>query len=160
MAILKRTLIISLVVFACSFSTRAITLEEFIAKCETICKVEPIKLSSDTSPQLKEEKVKKLVVFEENNISIETKQKIIDAVSSITNTEEMLVVKHNEEDTAVQIFIQPHEEAAKMLVTVFDDKDGVIIYAEGSIELLQQENLVNIGGKDLIKEALIKGNKN
>lgn len=155
---LKQTLIIAL--FAFNLSAQAITFEEFIASCEAICKVEPIKLSSDTVPQLKEEKVDNLVIFKEENISIETKQKVIDAVSSITNTAEMLVVKHNEDDAAVQVFILPQEENVEILVTIFDDNDGVIVYAEGSIELLQQDNLVNIGGKDLIKEALKKGNNN
>ena len=46
-----------------------------------------------------------------------------------------------------------------MLVTVFDDKDGVIVYMNGSSELLQQNNIVNIGGKDIIKDALKDKNK-
>jgi len=66
----------------------------------------------------------------------------------------MLAIKHNEDDTAVQVFIQPRGENMEMLVTVFDDQDSVIVYLVGSAEILQHENLVNIGGKDLIKEAL------
>ena len=66
----------------------------------------------------------------------------------------MLVVKHNEDNTDVQVFIQPRGENIEMAVTVFNTQMNVIVYLIGSAELLQQDNIVNIGGKDLIKEAL------
>lgn len=151
---LKKVLIIVFVAITCSASSQAINLKEFITKCDTICNVTPIKLTGDKMPQLKENKIDELVVYKVENIEVNTKQKVIDATTTITRTEEMLVVKHNEDDTAVQVFILPRGENMEMLVTVFDDEDGVIVYLVGCKEILQQHNLVNIGGKDIIKEAL------
>ena len=151
---LQKIVIIALVAFASSISIQAITLKEFIAKCDTICNVTPIKLTSDMMPKLKEKKVEEVVLFRIDGINNDTKQAIIDNVKTITKTEDMLAIKHNEDDTAVQVFIQPRGENMEMLVTVFDDQDSVIVYLVGSAEILQHENLVNIGGKDLIKEAL------
>lgn len=151
---LQKTVIIALVTFASSISIQAITLKEFIAKCDTICNVTPIKLTSDMMPKLKEKKVEEVVLFKVDSITNDTKQAVIDNVKTITKTEDMLAIKHNEDDTAVQVFIQPRGENMEMLVTVFDDQDSVIVYLVGSAEILQHENLVNIGGKDLIKEAL------
>jgi len=151
---LQKIVIIALVAFASSISIQAITLKEFIAKCDTICNVTPIKLTSDMMPKLKEKKVEEVVLFKVDSITNGTKQAVIDNVKTITKTEDMLAIKHNEDDTAVQVFIQPRGENMEMLVTVFDDQDSVIVYLVGSAEILQHENLVNIGGKDLIKEAL------
>lgn len=151
---LQKIVIIALVAFASSISIQAITLKEFIAKCDTICNVTPIKLTSDMMPKLKEKKVEDIVLFKVDSITNDTKQTVIDNVKTITKTEDMLAIKHNEDDTAVQVFIQPRGENMEMLVTVFDDQDSVIVYLVGSAEILQHENLVNIGGKDLIKEAL------
>lgn len=151
---LQKIVIIALVAFASSISIQAITLKEFIAKCDTICNVTPIKLTSDMMPKLKEKKVEEVVLFKVDSITNDTKQAVIDNVKTITKTEDMLAIKHNEDDTAVQVFIQPRGENMEMLVTVFDDQDSVIVYLVGSAEILQHENLVNIGGKDLIKEAL------
>lgn len=151
---LQKIVIIALVAFASSISIQAITLKEFIAKCDTICNVTPIKLTSDMMPKLKEKKVEEVVLFKVDSITNDTKQAVIDNVNTITKTEDMLAIKHNEDDTAVQVFIQPRGENMEMLVTVFDDQDSVIVYLVGSAEILQHENLVNIGGKDLIKEAL------
>lgn len=151
---LQKIVIIALVAFASSISIQAITLKEFIAKCDTICNVTPIKLTSDMMPKLKEKKVEEVVLFKVDSITNDTKQAVIDNVKTITQTEDMLAIKHNEDDTAVQVFIQPRGENMEMLVTVFDDQDSVIVYLVGSAEILQHENLVNIGGKDLIKEAL------
>lgn len=151
---LQKIVIIALVAFASGISIQAITLKEFIAKCDTICNVTPIKLTSDMMPKLKEEKVEEVVLFKVDSITNDTKQAVIDNVKTITKTEDMLAIKHNEDDTAVQVFIQPRGENMEMLVTVFDDQDSVIVYLVGSAEILQHENLVNIGGKDLIKEAL------
>ncbi len=151
---LQKIVIIALVAFASSISIQAITLKEFIAKCDTICNVTPIKLTSDMMPKLKEKKVEEIVLFKVDSITNDTKQAVIDNVKTITKTEDMLAIKHNEDDTAVQVFIQPRGENMEMLVTVFDDQDSVIVYLVGSAEILQHENLVNIGGKDLIKEAL------
>lgn len=151
---LQKIVIIALVAFASSISIQAITLKEFIAKCDTICNVTPIKLTSDMMPKLKEKKMEEIVLFKVDSITNDTKQTVIDNVKTITKTEDMLAIKHNEDDTAVQVFIQPRGENMEMLVTVFDDQDSVIVYLVGSAEILQHENLVNIGGKDLIKEAL------
>ena len=151
---LQKIVIIALVAFASSISIQAITLKEFIAKCDTICNETPIKLTSDMMPKLKEKKVEEIVLFKVDSITNDTKQAVIDNVKTITKTEDMLAIKHNEDDTAVQVFIQPRGENMEMLVTVFDDQDSVIVYLVGSAEILQHENLVNIGGKDLIKEAL------
>lgn len=151
---LQKIVIIALVAFASSISIQAITLKEFIAKCDTICNVTPIKLTSDMMPKLKEKKVEEIVLFKVDSITNDTKQAVIDNVKTITKTEDMLAITHNEDDTAVQVFIQPRGENMEMLVTVFDDQDSVIVYLVGSAEILQHENLVNIGGKDLIKEAL------
>jgi|GEM_PF-3339547 len=151
---LQKIVIIALVAFASSISIQAITLKEFIAKCDTICNVTPIKLTSDMMPKLKEKKVEEIILFKVDSITNDTKQAVIDNVKTITKTEDMLAIKHNEDDTAVQVFIQPRGENMEMLVTVFDDQDSVIVYLVGSAEILQHENLVNIGGKDLIKEAL------
>ena len=151
---LQKIVIIAFVAFASSISIQAITLKEFIAKCDTICNVTPIKLTSDMMPKLKEKKVEEVVLFKVDRITNDTKQAVIDNVKTITKTEDMLAIKHNEDDTAVQVFIQPHGENMEMLVTVFDNQDSVIVYIVGSAEILQHENLVNIGGKDLIKEAL------
>lgn len=151
---LQKIVIIALVAFASSISIQAITLKEFIAKCDTICNVTPIKLTSDMMPKLKEKKVEEVVLFKVDSITNDTKQAVIDNVKTITKTEDMLAIKHNENDTAVHVFIQPRGENMEMLVTVFDDQDSVIVYLVGSAEILQHENLVNIGGKDLIKEAL------
>ena len=144
---IKKIVIIALVAFASGISAQAITLKEFIAKCDTICNVTPIKLTSDMMPKLKEKKVEEIVLFKVDSITNDTKQAVIDNVKTITKTEDMLAIKHNEDDTAVQVFIQPRGENMEMLVTV-------IVYLVGSAEILQHENLVNIGGKDLIKEAL------
>ena len=157
---LQKIVIIALVAFASSISIQAITLKEFIAKCDTICNVTPIKLTSDMMPKLKEKKVEEVVLFKVDSINNDTKQAVIDNVKTITKTEDMLAIKHNEDDTAVQVFIQPRGENMEMLVTVFDDKDGVIVYMNGSSELLQQNNIVNVGGKDIIKEALKDKDKN
>lgn len=151
---LKKLLTITFVAVTCSVSSHAINLAEFIAKCDTICNATPIKLTGDKMPQLKDKKIDEIVVFNVENISIDTKQKALDATNTITRTEEMLVVKHNEDDTAVQVFMLPRGENMEMLVTVFDDEDGVIVYLIGSKEIIQQHNIVNIGGKDIIKEAL------
>lgn len=151
---LQKIVIIALVAFASSISIQAITLKEFIAKCDTICNVTPIKLTSDMMPKLKEKKVEEIVLFKVDSITNDTKQAVIDNVKTITKTEDMLAIKQNKDDTAVQVFIQPRGENMEMLVTVFDDQDSVIVYLVGSAEILQHENLVNIGGKDLIKEAL------
>ena len=93
---LKQTLIITLVAFACCFSAKAITLEEFITTCETICEVEPIKLSGDLVPQLKNEKIDNIVVFKIDSIVNDIDQKILDVSRDITKTDDMIVVKHNE----------------------------------------------------------------
>lgn len=105
-------------------------------------------------PELKEKKVEEVVLFKIEGINNDTKQAITDNVKTITKTEDMLAIKHNEDDTAVQVFIQPRGENVEMLVTVFDDQDSVIVYLVGSAEILQQNNLVNIGGKDIIKDGL------
>ena len=105
-------------------------------------------------PELKEKKVEEVVLFKIDGINNDTKQAITDNVKTITKTEDMLAIKHNEDDTAVQVFIQPRGENVEMLVTVFDNQDSVIVYLVGSAEILQQNNLVNIGGKDIIKEGL------
>lgn len=151
---LKNIVIIALVAFASSISAHAVTLKEFIAKCDTVCNVTPIKLTSDLVPKLKEEKVEEVVLFKIDSINDYTKQAVIDNVKEITKTEDMLAIKHAEDDTAVQVFIQPRGENVEMLVTVFDVQDCIIVYMVGSAELLQQHNLVNIGGKDIIKDAL------
>ena len=151
---LTKFLALPILALTCNISVQAITLKEFITKCDKICDATPIKLSSDSTPQLKEKKVDEVVVFNIENLNIDTKQKVLDEATTITQTEDMLVVKHKEDDTAVQVFIQPQGEDMEMLVTVFDDQDGVIVYLVGSADILQQNNLVNIGGKDIIKEAL------
>lgn len=151
---LMKFLALTILALTYSISVQAITLKEFITKCDTICDVTPIKLSSDSTPQLKKEKVDEIIVFQTGNIGIDKKQKIIDIASTITKTEDMLVVKHNEDNTDVQVFIQPRGENIEMAVTVFNNQMNVIVYLIGSAELLQQDNIVNIGGKDLIKEAL------
>lgn len=153
---LKKFVVIAVVALACDISAQAITLKEFIAKCDTICSVVPIKLTGDKMPQLKEKKVDEVVVFEIDSINIDTRQKVIDAVNTITKTEDMLTIKHNEDNTAVQVFIQPCGKNMEMSVTVFDDKDAIIVYLVGSAEILQHDNLVNIGGKDILKDALKK----
>ena len=114
----------------------------------------PIKLTSDMEPKLKDEKVEEIVFFKIDSINDDTRQTVIDNVKTITKTEDMLAIKHNEDDTAVQVFIQPRGENVEMLVTVFDNQDSVIVYLVGSAEILQQNNIVNIGGKDIIKDGL------
>ena len=151
---IKKIVIIALVAFASGISAQAITLKEFIAKCDTICNMTPIKLTSDMEPKLKEEKVEEIVFFKIDSINDDTRQTVIDNVKTITKTEDMLAIKHYEDDTAVQVFIQPRGENVEMLVTVFDDQDSVIVYLVGSAEILQQNNIVNIGGKDIIKDGL------
>lgn len=156
---LTKIVIIAFMAFMSYISAQAITFNEFIAKCEAISNITPIKLSSNDVPKLKEEKVDEIIVFKIDSISIDTKQQLISEIGTISKTEDMLAITHNEDETAVQVFIQPLGEKVEMLVTVFDDKDGVIVYMNGSSELLQQNNIVNIGGKDIIKDALKDKNK-
>ena len=156
---LTKIVIITFIAFVSYISAQAITFNEFITKCEAISNIAPIKLSSNDVPKLKEEKVDEIIVFKIDSISIDTKQQLISEIGTISKTEDMLAITHNEDGAAVQVFIQPLGEKVEMLVTVFDDKDGVIVYMNGSSELLQQNNIVNIGGKDIIKDALKDKNK-
>ena len=156
---LTKIVIITFIAFVSYISAQAITFNEFITKCEAISNITPIKLSSNDVPKLKEEKVDEIIVFKIDSISIDTKQQLISEIGTISKTEDMLAITHNEDGAAVQVFIQPLGEKVEMLVTVFDDKDGVIVYINGSSELLQQNNIVNIGGKDIIKDALKDKNK-
>lgn len=156
---LTKIVIITFIAFVSYISAQAITFNEFITKCEAISNIAPIKLSSNDVPKLKEEKVDEIIVFKIDSISIDTKQQLISEIGTISKTEDMLAITHNEDGAAVQVFIQPLGEKVEMLVTVFDDKDGVIVYINGSSELLQQNNIVNIGGKDIIKDALKDKNK-
>lgn len=156
---LTKFVIITFIAFVSYISAQAITFNEFITKCEAISNITPIKLSSNDVPKLKEEKVDEIIVFKIDSISIDTKQQLISEIGTISKTEDMLAITHNEDEAEVQVFIQPIGEDVEMLVTVFDDKDGVIVYMNGSSELLQQNNIVNIGGKDIIKDALKDKNK-
>ena len=72
---LTKFLALTILALTCNISVQAITLKEFITKCDTICDATPIKLSSDSTPQLKEKKVDEVVVFNIDNINIDTKQK-------------------------------------------------------------------------------------
>lgn len=156
---LTKFVIIAFMALMSYISAQAITFNEFIAKCEVISNIAPIKLSSNDVPKLKEEKVDEIIVFKIDSISIDTKQQIIKEIGTISKTDDILAITHNEDEAEVQVFIQPIGEDVEMLVTVFDDKDGVIVYMNGSSELLQQNNIVNIGGKDIIKDALKDKNK-
>ena len=152
---LRRTLIITLVAFACCFSAKAINLEEFITTCETICEVEPIKLSGDLVPQLKNEKIDNIVVFKIDSIVNDIDQKILDVSRDITKTDDMIVVKHNEyENEIVQVFIQPQNDKAEIVVVSFDEEEGVVVYLKGDIQLMNRSNMININGKDIVKEAI------
>lgn len=152
---LRRTLIITLVAFACCFSAKAINLEEFITTCETICEVEPIKLSGDLVPQLKNEKIDDMIVFIIDSIVDDVNQKILDVSKEISKTDDMIVVKHNEnENEIVQVFIQPQDDKAEIVVMAFDEEEGVVVYLKGDAELLNKSNMVNINGKDIVKEAI------
>ena len=153
---LKKFLTLTFVVITCSISIHAITIEDFITKCDTIIETPAIKLSGDEVQELKNENVDTAIIFVVDTINNDTKHAIDYNINLITKTDDMLVVKHNEDDTAVQVYIQPRNEKMEMLVTVFDSKECVIIYMIGGIELLQQDNIIKIGGKDLIKEALKK----
>ena len=152
---LKRILVITLAAFACCFSAKAINLEEFIASCEIICDVEPIKLSSDSIPQMKNEKIDDMIVFIIDSIVDDVNQKILDVSKEISKTDDMIVVKHNEnENEIVQVFIQPQDDKAEIVVVAFDEEEGVVVYLKGDAELLNKSNMVNINGKDIVKEAI------
>lgn len=69
---IKKIVIIALMAFASGISAQAITLKEFIAKCDTICNVTPIKLTSDMIPELKEKKVEEVVLFKVDGINNDT----------------------------------------------------------------------------------------
>lgn len=150
---MKKILFILIVIWAAT-SAQAITLSEFIAKCDTICPSPAIMLTSDSVPELQQEKVDRIIVYRIDSSAIETvKPSVLNASNLITQTDNMLVVKHCD-DAEVQVFIQPQDENVELLVTMFDEKESVVVYLAGSSELLKKDNIVNIGGKDLVKEAL------
>lgn len=150
---MKKILFILTVIWATT-SAQAITLSEFIAKCDTICPSPAIMLTSDSVPELQQEKVDRIIVYQLDSTAVETvKPIVLDATNLITRTDDMLVVKHSD-DAEVQVFIQPQGENVELLVTMFDEKESVVVYLAGSNELLKKDNIVNIGGKDLVKEAL------
>lgn len=150
---MKKILFILTVIWATT-SAQAITLSEFIAKCDTICPTPAIMLTSDSVPELQQEKVDRIIVYQLDSTAVETvKPIVLDATNLITRTDDMLVVKHSD-DAEVQVFIQPQGENVELLVTMFDEKESVVVYLAGSNELLKKDNIVNIGGKDLVKEAL------
>lgn len=140
-----------------SVSSHAITIEEFMACCDTICDVDPIKLSGDSVAKLKEEKVESVIVFNLDSISDEMRQKIIDVADNITRTDDMIVVKHNEsEEASVQVFIKPEDDKVAIAVVFLGDENNVIVYAKGDNDLLKVDNIVSVNGKDIVKEALNK----
>lgn len=140
-----------------SVSSHAITIEEFMACCDTICDVDPIKLSGDSVAKLKEEKVESVIVFNLDSISDEMRQKIIDVADNITRTDDMIVVKHNEsEEASVQVFIKPEDDKVAIAVVFLGDENNVIVYVKGDNDLLKVDNIVSVNGKDIVKEALRK----
>lgn len=150
---MKKILLILTIIWAAT-SAQAITLSEFIAKCDTICPTPAIVLTSDSVPELQQEKVDRIIVYQLDSTAVETvKPIVLDATNLITRTDDMLVIKHSD-DVEVQVFIQPQGEKVELLVTMFDKKESVVVYLAGSNELLKKDNIVNIGGKDLVKEAL------
>lgn len=150
---MNKILLILTIIWAAT-SAQAITLSEFIAKCDTICPTPAIVLTSDSVPELQQEKVDRIIVYQLDSTAVETvKPIVLDATNLITRTDDMLVVKHSD-DVEVQVFIQPQGEKVELLVTMFDKKESVVVYLAGSNELLKKDNIVNIGGKDLVKEAL------
>ncbi len=152
-----RKILFILTFFSATVSSQAISIEEFITYCDTICDVNPIRLSSDSVAKLKAEKVESVIVFNLDSISDEMKQNIIDIANNITRTEDMIVVRHNEsEDVSVQVFIKPEDDKVAIAVIFFGDEDNVIVYVKGDNDLLKVDNIVNVNGKDLVKEALNK----
>lgn len=150
---MKKILLILTIIWAAT-SAQAITLSEFIAKCDTICPTPAIVLTGDSVPELQQEKVDRIIVYQLDSTTVETvKPIVLDATNLITRTDDMLVIKHSD-DVEVQVFIQPQGEKVELLVTMFDEKESVVVYLTGSNELLKKDNIVNIGGKDLVKEAL------
>lgn len=150
---MKKIILILTIIF-CSITSHAITFEEFITKCDSIYETPAIKLSGDSIQELRDEKVDKLTVFTTDSISENTKMRLLDAISTISETKDMLVVKHNsDEDGNVLVYILPNGDKLKLLVAVIHKK-CIIVNLIGDIELLNQDNLVNIGGKDIVKEAL------
>lgn len=151
---MKKIILILTIIF-CSISSSAITFEEFIAKCDSIYGTPAIKLSADSIQELRDEKVDQVTVFKTDSISENATMQLLAAISTITETENMLVVKHNsDEDGNVLVYILPNGNKLKLLVAIIHEKQHVIVNLIGDIELLDHDNLVNIGGKDIVKEAL------
>lgn len=151
---MKKIILILTIIF-CSITSQAITFEEFITKCDSIYETPAIKLSGDSIQELRDEKVDKLTVFKTDSISENAKTRLLAAISTITETKDMLVVKHNsDEDGNVLVYILPNGDKLKLLVAIIHDKKCIVVNLIGDIELLDQDNLVNIGGKDIVKEAL------
>ena len=155
MEILKRIFSFTLVTIVCCFTSQAITIEEFIAKCASIYETPAIKLSSDSIQELQKEKVEQLSIFQCDSMSEEAMSKFLVALNSITATEDMLVVKHNNEnDGNATVYIHPTNDKVKLLVTYIYENKCYVVNLIGDIELLNKPNIVNIGGKDIIKDAL------
>lgn len=157
MEILKRIFTFTLVTIACSFASQAITIDEFIAQCDSIYETPAIKLSGDYVQEMQQEKVEQLTIFQCDSMSEKAKSKLLDALNSISATEDMLVVKHNNEENGnATVYIHPSNDKVKLLVTFILKNKCYVVNLVGDIALLNKSNLVNIGGKDIIKEALKK----
>ena len=104
---------------------------------------------------LQKEKVEQLSIFQCDSMSEEAMSKFLVALNSITAIEDMLVVKHNNEgDGNATVYIHPTNDKVKLLVTYIYKNKCYVVNLIGDIELLNKPNIVNIGGKDIIKDAL------
>ncbi|MBR5332961.1 MAG: hypothetical protein IKV32_06680 [Muribaculaceae bacterium] len=152
---LNKFFILTFIAISYNISAYAISIDEFIAKCDSILESPAIKLSGDSVPELKKEKVEKLMLYKADSISNETKNAITMALNSISQTDDMLVVKYsNIDDGDAHVYIQPNDDNLKLFVAHISDEHCYVVYLIGDIELLNKENLININGKDVIKDAL------
>lgn len=157
---LLRNILISIVLIFVIASVHAVTNEnlpaisfsQFFQQCLEITRAEAVKLTSDEVEELRIAQVDSFSVLNVKEVRDSIVEIIKNKTTSITISDDMIVVKDNHDGDFTRIYINPDSVNAEILIVDIEKREINIVKVNGNVEAITRG--VSIRGKNLEGDSL------
>lgn len=149
---MKKILLVILTVMSTTIASSAISFSQFVDRCSEIANTDIIKLTSDTVEQLRAAQVDTVAIINVKEAKDSIITKIKQETSFISVSNDMIVVKDNEDGAYTRIYVNPDSNKAEVLIVDIEDSEINIVKVSGNIDEITKG--ISIRGKNLEENLL------
>lgn len=149
---MKKILLVILIVMSTTIASSAISFSQFVDRCSVIANTDIIKLTSDTVEQLRAAQVDTVAIINVKEAKDSIITKIKQETSFISVSNDMIVVKDNEDGAYTRIYVNPDSNKAEVLIVDIEECEINIVKVSGNIDEITKG--ISIRGKNLEENLL------